>query len=619
MWKPKSIKIVDLFAHRHSEYEFKQGTCTVIFGKNDTDRGMENNGAGKTTLFEAVCIALTGDSLRNIKKDNFINRDSKSCTIEMCLENSVLNKTLKIHRTYYKGNKSAKVEIYENGELNNQITSVQEANKRVFELIGVSREDLLRYYIIPQDNHYSFFTAGDVEKKDIMNRITSADMVTPVLERLKLDVKELESNRRNLESERSKLEGAIETIDEQREAWLSEPTNSDRIKELCGDIEALDEECGAIEEEIRENGLKVLKKEKELSEFILPDVSKVRNSKAKAEDEIEELDSEKDEYKRLQRDLNLAIDSKITCPKCKCDFFHNSDYDGTYEEAVADLSQLKEYLSEIEERRSKLVSKVSKAEDEISKSKEIQRSIDESQEAVNKLKRIGEHLKSDKLSKMDRIQSIKERIAQLEKEKEEDARMVELLKRRKVKEKELEAVISKIEKLDEELEMRNFWVLNLGKNGFMTYLANKSIKVIEGTTNKFLQRFKVDLRVEMSGFTVLKSGDVREKIDITVSNDGNTWESFMGKSGGERGRVSLAGVLAIQHLINSSLGGRGLDLLLFDECFSGLDSKGQENIIKIFENLGLTIMVITQNVSYGFANDNTLLVFKKDGVSKYVS
>ena len=86
--------------------------------------------------------------------------------------------------------------------------------------------------------------------------------------------------------------------------------------------------------------------------------------------------------------------------------------------------------------------------------------------------------------------------------------------------------------------------------------------------------FGVDISVLINGFTILKSGEVREKIDVFISNDGMTAENFMGHSGGERGRVMLAGVLGIQHLINLSSNGGGLNLLLLDECFHGMDSRG---------------------------------------------
>ena len=41
--------------------------------------------------------------------------------------------------------------------------------------------------------------------------------------------------------------------------------------------------------------------------------------------------------------------------------------------------------------------------------------------------------------------------------------------------------------ITEEMEAIKFWQFNMGKSGFMTYLANKSIKIIEGITNSYLR------------------------------------------------------------------------------------------------------------------------------------
>ena len=184
MWQLKRIELKNLFSHVDTKYNFNNGVCTVIFGENRTDVGSQNNGAGKSTIFEGIALALTNKSLRDLKKESFINRDAESCMISLSLENNVLNMTLKIVRQFFRGSKSAKVELVENGEVNSDIVSVDEANKRIIELIGISREDLLRYFIISQDNNYTFFTAGDVEKKEVLNRITSADMINPIMEEL---------------------------------------------------------------------------------------------------------------------------------------------------------------------------------------------------------------------------------------------------------------------------------------------------------------------------------------------------------------------------------------------------------------------------------------------------
>ena len=157
----------------------------------------------------------------------------------------------------------------------------------------------------------------------------------------------------------------------------------------------------------------------------------------------------------------------------------------------------------------------------------------------------------------------------------------------------------------------------MGKSGFMTYVANRAVSVLEGTVNSFLKKFKSSLSVNINGFKILRDGSVREKIEVFALENGLNAETFMSKSGGERGRINLAGVLSIQHLINLSTNGKGLNLLMLDETFGGIDSEGQEGIIRILENLGITVIMITQNVSSEFNNDNKLIVVKENGVSRF--
>ena len=122
----------------------------------------------------------------------------------------------------------------------------------------------------------------------------------------------------------------------------------------------------------------------------------------------------------------------------------------------------------------------------------------------------------------------------------------------------------------------------------------------------------------INGFKILRSGEVREKIDVFVLNDGITAEQFMSKSGGERGRVTLAGILGIQHLINLSTNGRGLNFLALDESLNNIDKKGIIEICKTLNGLNITTMLIAQNVEDIDIFQNKLYVEKENGVSRYV-
>lgn len=618
MWNPIKIEFHNLFAHKDSCYEFKNGECVVIFGKNMTDKNLENNGAGKTTLFEAICIALTNDSLRAIKKESFINRDEESCKIIFDLYNPVLKMKLKIVRQFFRGNKSAKVEIWENGVQNTQIVSVNEANKRILELIGVSREDLLRYFIISQDNHYTFFTASDSEKKEIMNRITSADMINPVIEELNLRYREKNVEYKEIENEIGKLSNKKELLIEQREEVLNNDNTEEELNCLFDKISEAEKSVAEIDVNLKKWSKVVKEKEKQIQEMTIEDITPMKKERKKLKEEIENLDLELSENKRMEKKLKSELEDTITCPECNHEFICESELGLSLEDTKSLLieaqneikCQIKKY--ETKEIEFKNINK------KIKQAEQVEEEIREIEEEKNLYERKIKNKTQDRSDILERIAKWEIEKKAIKKRKKDDKLLKSLNQRIEECDTEIEQLSKKLLPLTEELEMIKFWQFNMGKSGFTTYLANKSIKVIEGITNSFLRKFGVDISVLINGFTVLKSGEVREKIDIFVLNDGITAEQFLAKSGGERGRVTLAGVLGIQHLINLSTNGRGLNLLLLDEVFPGIDARGQEKIIDTLSKMGTTILMITQNISENLNLENKIMVVKENGVSKYV-
>ena len=68
-----------------------------------------------------------------------------------------------------------------------------------------------------------------------------------------------------------------------------------------------------------------------------------------------------------------------------------------------------------------------------------------------------------------------------------------------------------------------------------------------------------------------------------------------------------------------SLNGNGLNLLILDESLSGIDSEGTMEFVNILENIGSTILLITQNIEDSKIFKNVLTVEKKNGVSRYIN
>lgn len=619
MWRPVRVKFSNLFAHQDTEYFFKNKVCTVIFGENRDAEDCDNNGAGKSTIFEAIAIALTNKSLRDLDKEMFINRDAEDCTIEFELQNDVLNSSLKIVRKFFRGSKSAKITLIENGKVNSQMTSVNEANKRIYELIGISREDLLRYYIISQDNSYTFFKAGDVEKKEVLNRITSADMINPIIE-------ELGDRKKQLTSDISEIESGISSIQDKIEFFKEQKANNEAVSDDY-EIKAKSDRIEEIKEKRRDYERKVKKIDadidnvqkniEEVKSQLVP-TDDLKSKRKKLKKSIDDFEKELSDSKSILRKINAEIDGVVECPNCKHKFIQGGDLDLSYSEAV-DMKKDTEIL--IKDYEEKIKSKKSKLDGinlKIQSSESLEEKIEDFNFSINSYKRKKKSYQEEIEDASNSINAIAEEIRRIKAESKTE-------KVRKELEAKLKSLSSKLKELEDSglekqelLEMVNYWIYYMGKNGFTTYLANRAVSIIEGITNSYLRKFHSNLSVEINGYKVLKDGTVREKIDVRVLDGGISSTVFMGCSGGERGRVSLAGVLGIQHLINLSLDGRGLDLLLLDETFHGVDSRGQENMIKILENIGNTILMITQNVSSEFNSENKILIVKEDGVAKIV-
>lgn len=617
MWQLKSIELKNLFSHVDTTYEFKQGVCTVIFGENKTDVGAQNNGAGKSTIFEGITIALTNKSLRDLKKESFINREAESCRIALSLENMVLNSTLKIVRQFFRGSKSAKVELWENGELNSDIVSVDEANKRVIDLIGISREDLLRYFIISQDNNYTFFTAGDVEKKEVLNRITSADMINPIMDDLAQRKKE-KSAEIDVE-ERAVVEVTTrrDTLDEQRQEMLE----NDDTDAIIGQLKESNKELTESNEEIQTKIAKWKKKqtaaEKEIKCIEIPNTDDLKKQRKSLKSEIEELEGTITDDKRILRKLEAELGDVITCPKCGEEFIQ-SELGLTYEQAKELKKETEKHITDTEKQLDDKQTELKNVKKLLADADKLSERVTELEDDVKRAKRQQNTLSSEIEDNLKSVERNEKKIAELKSKKLDNKQLQSLEKRIKECEDELVKHEQVQLKLNEELQMIQYWQYYMGKAGFQTYLANRSISVIEGITNSFLRKFNSDLSVNINGFKILRDGSVREKIEVFALSKGVDAEAFMSKSGGERGRINLAGVLGIQHLINMSTNGKGLDLLVLDETFSGIDTMGQENIIKILEHLGVTILMITQNVSSEFNNENKLVIVKENGISRIV-
>lgn len=153
-------------------------------------------------------------------------------------------------------------------------------------------------------------------------------------------------------------------------------------------------------------------------------------------------------------------------------------------------------------------------------------------------------------------------------------------------------------------------------NLYKTYLANLRIEALGGVTNDFLAAIGSDIRIKYTGYTLLKSGKIKEKISISLIRDGIDCGSFGKFSEGEKARVNLATILAMHKLITINCSEfRGLDLVVLDEILEAVDEDGLASIFTALNGIGITTLVVSHgNVAENYPHK--LVVYKENGVSR---
>ena len=123
---------------------------------------------------------------------------------------------------------------------------------------------------------------------------------------------------------------------------------------------------------------------------------------------------------------------------------------------------------------------------------------------------------------------------------------------------------------------------------------------------------KSDLRIKLEGYKTLADGSIKDEITTKIIRDRErTFSSF---SGGEKGRLLFASILANRHMINSTHRYGGLDFLSIDEIFEGVDGVGLKSLVDSAKLLNIAVMIIT-HVTDEQVSEDILLIEKENGIS----
>ncbi len=606
----------------------------LISGVNEDDKSTDSNGAGKSTLVDALCWCLFGVTARGVTADEVVNdKINKDCSVTVKIADNDDVYEITRYRKHSINKNIIKVVVNgvdisrptnaENDDLIQKLVGMNEnifkvavycgqdnmpylpalTDKQIKELIenaaGISElQNAYELARIQKSGHSATSTALTLKVSDIEKEIDSLQMNVR-LAQAKVD--QWEDNRQ--------LEIQLRT-QEQTDAVNRFTAEIDKFKmdfqdDVTSQIEAVSKELQKTQSLRDDYEQKTIAANSAL--FACDSLANVINDKKM---DIEHL---KEEIAAIQTGL------KDKCPTCGRTFSEadiETSVSSLYleinklnQEIVDDDLDLRKLHKDYEEKKQIRDEAKSKLPDTSALTQELQRLNTiklKKSERYNQLSEMKSFLQQQKL-KIDNLKnSVNPNIASLQSINS----MLDTKKQELIDTKENAKEIYKQMTIDDNL------IAIFSPSGVRAHILDVITPFLNCRTNKYLSTLSCgNLTAEWNTLNTTKSGVVKEKFQINVINKYGA-SNYKGLSGGEKRKVNLACVLALQDLA-SARAKKSFDLWIGDEIDNALDETGLELLMSVLHEKTQekgTVLIISHNDLKDWISQN-IVVTKKQGVS----
>ncbi|MBO8143009.1 MAG: SMC family ATPase [Thermodesulfobacterium sp.] len=429
-------------------------------------------GAGKTTLFDAIVYALYGESTvegRNPADliSHFI-KNKPNIIPEINFKFSLDGKIYQIIRRPPLGRRTESVSLW----IENRLFSSKkgEIKNKIKELIGLDAKQFKKVFLIPQGEYRKILLAKKEEREALLETIFETSLFSHLEDFLKIKLKKIKELYQSLSKREEDLKNIAQISDlEELKNKIKELKN--KQKSLAEKLKLLFYKKEKIEKEIKEleNISQLYKEIKDLSE-------KLKNLKS----EEEKIQAKKELLKKLKvlKDHQIFYENFEKLKKeLKDNHYKKKKLSNTLFKIQNDLKTLEEetknllqYEKDIEEKKQELKS-LKDLENRFIERVKLQKRLKEIiyllQKRSEELKNLQDRIKlvkeeteksfekKDKVNKALILIKEREKIVELFNNFEEYERLIPELKRSEKKIKELIEHCEKLEKVKEDLEIKN--------------------------------------------------------------------------------------------------------------------------------------------------------------------
>jgi len=589
------------------------GTVLVTGEVRGKASAFSSNGAGKTTLFNALVWGLFGRTIRDLPEDENVIRlgtDEASVTVELLVN----DERFSIQRSRRRGKPSKLRVLNEAGEDVIVGSSVVQMSRFLEDrILHCSFDAFCNTVYFPQGSFTFFTQANDVERKKIFDRLLGTAEFVDWEKRAKTLKVTYENALDNAAATRKLHQSVMERdiYDRDRIPGAEQELARRRKNEL--------ENLGleAVSPAAVQASLAKARKQEKAARAALEAGSAQMASRTALEARLNDLKAQqsaaRDTYNKVYNKLTAvkALAEAGNCPTCFQDISPGRSKTAV-KEFLVDVTARKTELDAIEAKVAEIVlpervrvgdlrddlkqieAKVKDLEDELEAIKTQATDYEKAQAVVEARYQEGlANFQARTAALNERIESAQELIAGYDKE---------------------------IAELTASVRQAAFWITGFGPKGIRSLIFENIMPYLNERANHYSSILTDGtIEINISATSKLKSGDEREKIFVSaVNSDGAS--VYEGNSGGERKRVDLCILLALQDLIlNRSQG--SIRLSVYDELLDELDEEGIERVVELLKERGQNqpVFLISHNAALKGFFEDTMVVVKRNGISKIES
>jgi DNA repair exonuclease SbcCD ATPase subunit len=624
------IKAQNFLSIGEAEIEFNNSDLVLINGRNEDSPTSLSNGAGKSSIYDSIYWAFYGKTKRGYSGNDVINNTAKSeCCVTAWFDD-------------YKVVRARKHSAYDNGLFLYQIVDGQEVDltkgtiKDTQELLtgilGMSELTFSKVSQFGQGDLKNFATMTDKELKSVFEEALGLNFFGEYYNTIKatgtaLDerLEKLREKLRDLENESWRLQQKLDmTYQQEQQAESNYHSQKSMYEAQIGDAEAdLKEALNAprmTEADYQAQIGDAHEKKARIAE-LKSELAKVESEERQRQMRMASKRSQWESYiskiQRLQADIE-ATQNKIGSP---CDLCGQPL---TEDAVAATLDNLKSKLDETVKNRLRSEDELQVDASSIESLKiplnQISGEIEAIEDQLKDYYSIEAMYKASKdcdvriMAVTNRIDRLKQEYAAITKQDYTSA-LNNLKASLQQVEDETQKVVGSVEFVNTVIEDVGELLKIFGDGGVKSYLLDNVTPELNKLINKYMSMLD-DMEVEVKTLKKLKTGDLREKFSISVSNRHGA-SNFKGQSGGEKQKINIAISLGFNALCRS-VTDSSLNFLFLDEVFESLDAGSMEAVADLcheFVKEVQNVFLITHQSGLSSQFDNSICIEKRGGRS----